>query len=191
MMVTPPEDDRMAGPIDATVGTRALWATAMSVLLTCALLAPASNSAELPGTSAPAPGVSAGPPSDPKALQALVAELDRQMFAAYNAHDVDGLLAYFAPDVEFFHDTDGLLGFADVRTGFARVFAGNPDIRRELVPGTMRVYPLKGYGAIQTGQHRFCHTENGRPDCGTFEFLQIWRWRDGRWQVAREVSYGH
>jgi ketosteroid isomerase-like protein len=154
-------------------------------------MAPAASSAELPGTAATGSGVMAGPPSDLKELHGLVAELDRRMFAAYNAHDLDGLLAYFAPDIEFYHDVGGVLGFADVKTGFARVFAGNPDIRRELVPGTMRVYPLQGYGAIQTGQHRFCHTENGKLDCGTFEFLQIWRWRDGRWQVAREVSYGH
>ncbi len=164
----------------------------MLAVLVCAL-APIANAADAPHgrRSAGTPDVTAGPPADPKALHALVAELDRRMFAAFNAHDVDGLLAYFAPDLEFFHDTGGLQDFAAVKAGFTNVFAGNPDIRRDLVPGSMRVYPLKGYGAIQTGKHRFCHTENGKPDCGTFEFLQIWRWRDGRWQVAREVSYGH
>ena len=28
---------------------------------------------------------------------------------------------------------------------------------RELVPGTLQVYPIKGYGAIEMGIHRFHH----------------------------------
>jgi hypothetical protein len=39
--------------------------------------------------------------------------------------------------------------------------------------------------------HDFCHTEKGQPDCGTFRFVQVWRLKDGRWQVVRELSYGH
>ncbi len=130
-------------------------------------------------------------PSEPGALLSLVLDLDRRMFAAYDAHDVDALMSFFATDLEFYHDTGGLLAHGQVRDGFRGVFAANPDIRRELVPDSTRVFPVKGYGAIQTGRHRFCHTEGGKPDCGTFEFVQVWRLRDGKWQVARELSYGH
>lgn len=113
------------------------------------------------------------------------------MSDAYNAHDVDGLMAIFAPELEFYHDTGGKLDYAQVRTGFANVFANNRDIRRELVEGSLEVYPIKDFGAIELGTHRFCHTEDGKPDCGTFRFLQIWRLQDGQWQVTRVVSYGH
>ncbi len=130
-------------------------------------------------------------PADPAALRELVTDLDRQMFAAYNAHDVDGLMSMFATDLEFYHDNGGLLGWDQVKAGFTSVFANNQDIRRELVPGSLEVYPLKDYGAIQLGSHRFCHTENGKADCGTFRFVQLWRLRDGAWKVAREVSFGH
>lgn len=132
-----------------------------------------------------------GPPTDPAQLRDLVVELDRKMFDAYNAHDVDALMATFADDLEFYHDTGGLLGFEQVKAGFTNVFANNKDIRRELVPGSLEVYPIAGYGALQVGAHTFCHTENGAPDCGTFQFLQVWRFRDGAWKVSREVSYGH
>jgi hypothetical protein len=62
---------------------------------------------------------------------------------------------------------------------------------RELVDGSLEVYPIKGYGAIEIGAHRFCHTEDGKLDCGTFRFLQVWRFKDGAWKVSRDVSFGH
>ena len=130
-------------------------------------------------------------PPDMAQLRELVTRLDDQMFDAYNAHDTDRLMAAFATDLEFYHDTGGLLGLAQVRSGFANVFAHYEDIRRDLVVGSLEVYPIKDYGAIEVGAHRFCHTENGAPDCGTFRFMQIWRLKDKVWQVTREVSYGH
>jgi ketosteroid isomerase-like protein len=130
-------------------------------------------------------------PVDSAALTTLVTELDREMFDAYNAHDVDRLMSMFATDLEFYHDTGGLLDVEQVRAGFKSVFAQNRDIRRDLVPGSLEVYPIKGYGAIEIGAHTFCHTEDGKPDCGTFQFVQVWRLKDGSWKVTREVSYGH
>lgn len=159
----------------------------MRALVAAAALLIACAAARADGP-APAPATI---PSGPDALLALVLDLDRRMFAAYDAHDVDALMSWFAPELEFFHDTGGLANWAQVKAGFASVFVNNPDIRRELVPGSTRVYPVRDYGAIQIGRHRFCHTENGRPDCGEFEFVQVWRLRDGRWQVTRELSYGH
>ena len=46
---------------------------------------------------------------------------------------------------------------------------------RQLVPGSLEVYPIKDYGAIETGRHTFTHTENGKPQVGTFKFMQIWQ----------------
>ena len=142
-----------------------------------------------------APSAAAKPadaiPSDAAPLRELVAGLDRKMFDAYNAHDVAGLMAMFADDLEFFHDKGGLLNHEQVTAGFTNVFANNKDIRRELVADSLEVYPVKGYGAIETGAHRFCHTENAQPVCGTFRFVQVWRFKDGAWTVTRELSYGH
>ena len=159
-----------------------------TMLLLALVLSGVAHGAQ--GTPAAATPVEAIP-ADAAELRELVAGLDRKMFDAYNAHDVDGLMAWFAEDLEFYHDNGGLLDFQQVKAGFTSVFANNKDIRRELVDGSLEVYPIKGFGAIEIGAHRFCHTENGKPDCGTFRFLQIWRFRDGAWKVAREVSYGH
>jgi ketosteroid isomerase-like protein len=151
----------------------------------------AATGAQAASVTVPVPPVDESVPVDDAALVRLVTELDREMFDAYNAHDVDALMAMFAPDLEFFHDTGGLLGYEQVTDGFKSVFASNKDIRRELVPGSLEVYPIKGYGAIEVGSHTFCHTENEKPVCGTFRFVQVWRHSDGAWKVSREISYGH
>jgi hypothetical protein len=62
---------------------------------------------------------------------------------------------------------------------------------RDLVPGSVEVYPIHGYGAIEVGAHRFCHEEGGRDDCGSFRFLDIWQQTNGAWKVTRVVSYDH
>lgn len=156
-------------------------------LLLCVLAlgsAPACGGAGAHPTAAPAHAAAADP------LRATIVREDRRMADAYNAHDADRLMAVFAPDLEFIHDTGGVLDHAQVATGFRRVFANNPDIRRDLV-GELEIYPVKDFGAIEIGAHRFCHTERGKLDCGTFRFVQVWREAAGAWQIARVVSYGH
>jgi len=34
-------------------------------------------------------------------------------------------------------------------------------------------------------------TENGKDDCGVFEFAMIWQKKDDRWRITRVISYGH
>jgi len=100
-------------------------------------------------------------PTDAAQLRDLIADLDRRMFEAYNAHDVDGLMAMFAEDLEFYHDTGGLLDFQQVKAGFTNVFANNKDVRRDLVPGSLEVYPIHGYGAIRQGGLRYVPVHAG------------------------------
>ncbi|MBF9223020.1 nuclear transport factor 2 family protein [Hymenobacter ruricola] len=153
----------------------------MKNLLLAALLLPAG----VAGAQTTAPT----PPADE--LRQRIARLDTEMFAAFNAHDVPKLMGYFAPDLEFYHDKGGLAGYAQTQQGFTQMSKQSPDIHRELVPGSLEVYPIPGYGAIEVGAHRFCHTENGKADCGTFQFTMLWQQKDGAWRVARVVSYGH
>jgi hypothetical protein len=120
-----------------------------------------------------------------------IAGLDRAMFDAFNAHDVEKVGTYFDEGLEFYHDAGGLSGKAGSMAGIGGMFAQNNGIRRDLVPGSLRVYPIKDYGAIETGAHRFCHRENGKDDCGVFQFIQIWQKKDGNWKITRIVSYDH
>ncbi|UOQ76384.1 nuclear transport factor 2 family protein [Hymenobacter sp. 5516J-16] len=126
-------------------------------------------------------------------LYRTIARLDSAMFVAFNRHDAAQLQTFFAKDLEFYHDKGGLANFEQTMQGFRNLFDQNKTtgLNRQLVPGTLEVYPISSYGAVETYQHRFCHVENGRDDCGTFKNLMVWRLRDGQWKVTRVVSYGH
>lgn len=120
-----------------------------------------------------------------------IARMDATIFDAFNVHDVDRLMALFTEDLEFYHDADGLTNYTQSSEGFQKLFASTPDIRRDLVKGTLEVYPIKNLGALEIGQHRFCHKEKGKNDCGTFKFAMIWRKSGDSWKLSRVISYGH
>lgn len=133
-------------------------------------------------------------PSSAKAeLLATITGLDSALFSAFNAHDADRLGTYFAPDLEFYHDKTGLAGYDSTMANFRGLFARNADtgLRRELVPGTLEVYPLGDFGLLEVCQHRFCHTENGKEDCGTFKNIMVWRQDSTGYKVCRVISYDH
>lgn len=115
------------------------------------------------------------------------------MFAAFNAHDVSALGTWFTPDLEFYHDKGGLAGHDSTMAGFGRMFtqATTADMHRELVTGTLEVYPIGDFGALEVCQHRFCHTENGKRECGTFKNIMVWRKDAIGYKVSRVISYDH
>ena len=120
-----------------------------------------------------------------------IAHMDSVLFDAYNSHNVDKLNTLFTDDLEFYHDLGGLSNHAQNMEAFKNNFAKNEGLRRDLVQGSLEVYPVKDYGAIEIGAHSFCHIENGRQDCGTFKFVMIWQKKDAEWKISRVVSYGH
>jgi ketosteroid isomerase-like protein len=124
-------------------------------------------------------------------LQVEIVRMDSLLFAAFNAGDLTRLQAFFARDLEFYQDNEGLENYAQTMKDFREMLSQPSRIRRELVPGTVEVYPIKNYGAIEVGSHRFCHEENGRTECGTFKFLHVWRKTGKTWRLSRIVSYAH
>ena len=126
-------------------------------------------------------------------LFAEIAHTDSVMFAAFNAHDLDNLMSFFDSSLEFYHDKGGVSDFEKNKVLLGDLFERNKTtgLRREIVPGSLEVYPVPDYGAIETGLHRFCHEENGKQDCGTFKFLHIWQKKNGQWKVTRVASYDH
>jgi hypothetical protein len=136
--------------------------------------------------------------------------LDTQLFAAANHCNYEKLTAMVDENLEFYHDLGGLtLG----RQAFLDSIKNNTCgvMIRELVPATLEVYPIKDYGAIEMGVHRFHHPghENefaaakqlgmtrfldpGAAEwpVGEAKFLHIWQLKDGNWKLTRVVSYGH
>ena len=124
-------------------------------------------------------------------LYAEIIHMDSVLFNAFNSRDTLTFKTLFTTDLEFYHDKGGLTDYTFSIESLKRTTASNTDLKRELIPGSLEVYPIKEYGAVQIGSHRFCHTENGKPDCGTFKFVHIWKKKDGQWKISRVASYDH
>ena len=159
----------------------------LALLLVTFVLAAVMHTAALARTATPA---------DKKVFD-TIAQMDAKTFTAFNVHDVDLLMSMFTADLEFYHDKGGLTNYEQSRDGFTKMFGNAPDIGRELIKGSLQVYPIKDFGAIEIGTHRFCHKENGkngsppRTDCGNFPFVMIWKQVGSQWQISRVISYGH
>lgn len=142
---------------------------------------------------APRPAAPPLPPPVEGTLQARIAALDAAVFDAFNRCDRPGQLdrhaAYFDPSVEFYHDTGGVTWTREAMLANTRAHACGR-FRRELVPGTLRVVPVKDFGAIETGVHRFCQADTGRC-AGEADFAIVWREQAGQWRITRVLSYGH
>ncbi|MFL6248412.1 MAG: nuclear transport factor 2 family protein [Thermoanaerobaculia bacterium] len=154
-------------------------------------LVSAIAAALLASACATSPSVTKPKSAEDQRLYAEIARMDKQMFDAFNAHDIDGVMALFDKDLEFYHDKGGLLRYQDAFDGMKSNFDKNNGLRRDLVPGTLEIYPINNYGAVEVGEHRFCHVENGKDDCGVFKFTHVWRKSGDEWKVTRVVSYDH
>lgn len=89
----------------------------------------------------------------------------------------------------FYHDNGGVTWTRDdMIAGTRKHVCGN--FRRELLADTLKVYPIKGFGAIAQGSHRFCQLSSGACD-GMADFTMVWRNQNGQWEITRALSYGH
>jgi len=126
-----------------------------------------------------------------KNLYKEIAHMDSALFNAFNNRNIDQFKNLFAEDLEFYHDKGGLTNYQHTVDFLKTTDSLNNHLKRELVKGTLEVYPIPGYGAMEIGEHTFCHLENGKQDCGTFKFVHIWKKTNGEWKITRVVSYGH
>ena len=129
--------------------------------------------------------------SSPQELFARLSTLDGELFDAYNKCELDKFEKFFSESVEFFHDKGGVTNSSKSVAEAVRANVCGK-VRRELIPGSMEVYPIPGYGAIQTGSHRFYNRQSGVEETGPpAKFLHIWQNTDGVWKLTRVVSYAH
>src|SRR5271155_6067702 len=121
-------------------------------------------------------------------LTKAITTLDKELFDAYNNCDIDKLGTMVVDDLEFYHDKTGLaVGKKVFLDAIKMNICGK--VTRELVPGSLEVYPLHGYGAVEIGVHRFHHP--GDSDVGEAKFVQLWQYKNGAWKITRVISYDH
>ena len=117
----------------------------------------------------------------------------------FNTCDISQFRALVSEDMEFYHDQSGITnskaGFIDnTENGLCKL---DYKARRELVEGSLKVFPMKNngelYGAIQTGEHRFYakYPDQEEVLTSTAKFTHLWLLEDGGWRLARVLSYDH
>lgn len=129
-------------------------------------------------------------------LHDTILALDKALFDAFNSCDLETWKKYLAEDIEFYQDNDDVTTTRDeLEPSFKDRCNENGEatLRRELLPETVEVFPIKGYGAVQFGTHRFWIVKTGAPDqlASTPRFVHLWRNQDGVWQITRVISYDH
>lgn len=122
-------------------------------------------------------------------LDKAIASLDTALFDAYNRCDLEKFASFLADDVEFYHDQGGVtLGRQNLTDSVRKNICGK--VTRELV--SLQVYPMKGFGAVEIGVHRFHHPgHDDTESVGEARFIHLWRYKDGAWKVTRVISYDH
>ena len=128
--------------------------------------------------------------AQPDPLFKTIRSLDTKLFDAYNHCDLTTLGAMVADDLEFYHDQTGLsVGKAPFLAAIKQNICGK--VERALLPVTLEVYPLNGYGAVEIGVHRFHHPGHPEDGVGDAKFVTLWQNKDGAWKVTRVISYNH
>src|SRR5947209_7949365 len=121
-------------------------------------------------------------------LTHTITALDKQLFDSYNTCNIEKLGTFVTDNLEFYHDKTGLaVGKQIFLDAVKKNICGK--VTRELVQGSLEVYPLHGYGAVEIGVHRFHHP--GDNDVGEAKFVQLWQYKDGAWKISRVISYDH
>jgi hypothetical protein len=122
-------------------------------------------------------------------LYDTIARQDKIFFGAFNRCDLKTLAAHYDDNAEFYHDMGGVtLGKAAFLKSVKENVCGK--FTRELVPGSLEVYPVPNYGALEIGTHRFLHADPGEPT-GEGRFAQLWKNSGGHWKMTRIFSYDH
>ena len=115
---------------------------------------------------------------------------DSLLFDAFFVRcDAEATIAMYATDPEFYHDRDGLKIGVAAMDAFRNNCPRARGVRRAIVPGTVRVYGIAGYGAVQLGRHRFIPSD-GSPHTEA-KFIQLWQRTPNGWRATRTISIDH
>ena len=123
---------------------------------------------------------------DDKKLYDEIVKMDSIFFTAYNNCDLETQRNFLSDTLEFYHDKSGLsTSKKDVMDAIARNICNK--VKRELIAGSVEVYPINNYGAVEIGYHRF-HNLVEKSISRPGKFITIWQRKGDGWQITRIVS---
>ena len=127
-------------------------------------------------------------PDDPKLYKEIV-QMDSLFFDSYNncEKELDKYSSFYSENIEFYHDNGGFMNSKqEIVDGTQKHVCGK--VTRELVKGSIEVYPINNYGAVEFGLHKFHNKEepNANPKIGRFTI--IWKKENGEWKITKVIS---
>jgi hypothetical protein len=117
----------------------------------------------------------------------------------FNTCDITQFETLVSDKFEFYHDKSGITNtkaefITSIKDGLCKM---DYKPSRELVAGSMEVFPLENngveYGVIQTGKHRFYALDKyGATRLTSIaRFTHVWLIENGKWKFSRGLSYDH
>lgn len=116
-----------------------------------------------------------------------ISQMDTKYFNAYNTCDMETQADIYDEDLEFFHDKGGL---STSKSDLLKALKENicNKVTRTLIKGSVEVYPIKDYGAIQIGYHKFYNKEEPNAKSIPSKFIVIWNKKNDNWKMTKVIS---
>ena len=125
--------------------------------------------------------------SQSKGLYKTIVHMDSVFFQAYNTCDIATQDSIYSDSIEFYHDKGGLMtSKKDILDATKKNICGK--VTRELIKGSIEVYPINGYGAVEIGLHKFHNNEEKNAVPKASKFIIIWQNKNDKWIISRVIS---
>jgi len=123
----------------------------------------------------------------PTSLYDSIATMDAKWEDAYNNCKLDVMEEIISEDLEFYHDQGGLMTSKQkLNEALKNNICGK--VTRQLKEGSLEVYPIKGYGAVEMGLHAFHNKKEPGLEIHYSKFVHIWKRDNGKWRITRVIS---
>lgn len=132
-----------------------------------------------------------------KILFRQIINADSTFFQSLNNCDLKTYESFLTDDFEFYHDKGGLTKSRDSEMKSMTSFCGEQrqrqKLRRELIRESVEINPIKDYGAVETGRHRFFLVIDDKTEklIEEAKFTNIWQNQTTGWKLSRVISYDH
>lgn len=95
--------------------------------------------------------------------------------------------ALYDENIEFFHDKGGL---STNKKELLKALEDNicNKVTRTLIKGSIEVYPINNYGAIQIGYHKFFNKEEPDAISTPSKFIMVWKKTNNNWKITKVIS---
>ncbi|CAM4291121.1 nuclear transport factor 2 family protein [Flavobacterium terrigena] len=126
---------------------------------------------------------------DDVALYNTIIALDSAFFHTYNTCEINlkKYAEFYDENIEFYHDNGGFINSKkDLVEGTKNNICGK--VTRELVKGSIEVYPTKDFGAIEIGLHKFHNKREPKSDPKVGRFTIIWKKTNSDWKIVKVIS---